>query len=143
MYVDAQDNFSIAQAITTGATLSTNICDHTGYGDDYSQPWLQIMVPTTFVGGTSLAVNLITDYNNTFTGAPVTIPLVAATLTANLTAGTILYKAQLPQGMHEFRQLQYVPVGTFSAGAVTAYNLIDVQTNRDKLGYSSGAGVNQ
>jgi len=142
MYVDAQDNYGIAQAVTTTA-LSTNIIDHVGYGDDYNQPWLQISVPTAFAGGTSLAINLITDYTSAFNGAPVTIPLVPATPVANLTAGAVLYKAQYPQGMHEFRQLQYVVVGTMTAGTISAVDLIDVQTNRDKLGYSSGAGINQ
>jgi len=155
MYLDAQDSYTYASGSNyqslvqgTGTYYSTNVVDHVGFGDDYNQPWLNISIGTAFVGaGATLAINLLTDYNATFTGAPVTIPLgtfTMAQLQTAGTAGTPLVKLQYPQGMHEFREIQYVITGAaITAGTLNCYDTIDVATNLDKLGYSSGAGINQ
>jgi len=135
---DTATSYSKAQALSAmsvGNNNSTNDINQLAAGDAYDQPWLQLVIETlaTSGGGATLAVNLITDSAPGYATAPVTYPLVAAVALASLTAGAVLYRGMLPQGMKQYRKLQYV-VGTavFTGGTVTAAEYMDVQTNRNQ-----------
>jgi len=121
--IDAQAEFSDAQAITTTA-VSTNVLDlnqaipqYAG-GDDLQ---LVCKVNTAFAGGTSIRAILWTDDSTTVTsGADIITGDVV--LTAAATAGSSLLTVNLKNlPLQQYIGVQYVVVGTMSAGAVDAF----------------------
>jgi len=121
--IDAQAEFSDAQAITTTA-VSTNVLDlnqaipqYAG-GDDL---FLTCKVNTAFAGGTSIRAILWTDDSTTVTsGADIITGDVV--LTAAATAGSSLLTVNLKNlPLQQYIGVQYVVVGTMSAGAVDAF----------------------
>ena len=133
---DAGNTLDWQKAMTgyiVGNNDSTNVIDQLAAGDAGKPPCLNIEITTTATsgGGATLAINLLTDSVSGF-GSAVTIPLVAATAVANLTAGKVLYNGYLPQGLKRYCKLQYV-VGTavFTAGVINAIPVVDPQTNRN------------
>lgn len=126
-------NYSTAQAITaTGNTDSTNTIDQLAAGDAYNPAELRISVNTTFTSGdaATLAVNLVTDDAAGF-GTATTIPLVAATAVATLTAGTVLYSGRYPRGLKRYHKLQYVVgVAVMTAGKIDAHPITETPTNK-------------
>lgn len=121
--IDYENELSVNQAVTTTA-LSTNVIDMGSYsafsgGEDL---YLTCVVDTTFTGGTSIRAILWTDDTTTVSsGADIISGDVIAT--ANATAGTTLLRVNL-KGLDNLQQyvgLQYVIVGTMSAGKVNAY----------------------
>lgn len=116
-----------------GTAPSEIIGNRTLFGSDVGigglKPQVEVLIPTAFVGGTSL--------NVAFQGAPdlgtptyqpgtwVTLVETGAILTANLTLGQILARFDFPPAFPanlnpRFLSLLFTPVGTFTAGAVGA-----------------------
>jgi len=122
--IDAQNELSDAQAVTATA-LSTNVIDlnqatpQFAGGEDL---YVVAKVNTAFAGGTSIRAVLWTDDTTTVSsGADIISGDVI--VTASATAGATLLKVNL-KGLDNLQQyigLQYVIVGTMSAGAVDAY----------------------
>ena len=120
--IDAQNTLSDAQAVTATA-ISTNIIDlgqatpqYAG-GDDLM---LTCKVNTAFAGGTSIRAILWTDDTTTTTdGADIISGDVV--LTAAATAGSSLLTVNLKNlPLQQYIGVQYVVVGTMSAGAIDA-----------------------
>lgn len=122
--IDALNRFSQNQAITTTA-VSTNVVDlgaarDIGPGEFPLQ--IQCYVTTAFAGGTSLMVQAQGSVDNsTWT----TYVESAAIVTAALTAGAKLLPISWPHrgpgnALPRYIRLNYVVVGTMSAGAVTS-----------------------
>lgn len=131
MLLDGETQFSNRQAITASAA-STNFIDlqATGTRANADAPltadiggWghdLLIQVTQDFVGGTSLQVQLQTDDNPGFT-TPTTVGATAAVPVAQLKAGYRFSMSDFPVGTKErYVRLNYVAVGTFTAGHITA-----------------------
>ena len=130
MYQDVNLQFSAAQAITTTA-VSTNIVDlgqarDMGAGDALE---IDIRINTTFTGGTSLQVQLQTAAVAAFT-TPYNVVLTDAIPLASLVAGASIplhWDRAAPYAPQEFIRLNYVVVGTMTAGALTAGVVKNIQ----------------
>jgi hypothetical protein len=129
MITDAQTRFSTAQALTTGTQLSTNAYDlgvarDVGRGGDIR---VFVNIQTTFTGGTSLQVNVVESANSDLSSASVILtgPVVAE---ASLLAGKRILDVNLPQTSKRYVGLQYVNVGTHTAGAVDAGMVLDTDS---------------
>lgn len=129
MITDAQTQFSAAQAVTTGTQLSTNAYDM-GIARDIGrgrQLRVYANATTAFTGGTSLQVNIVESVNSDLSSSSVifTGPLIAE---AGLTAGKVLLDQVLPQTSKRYLGLQFVTVGTHTAGAVTGGIVMDTDS---------------
>lgn len=120
--MDSQNELSDAQAVTVTA-ISTDIIDLNTYpqyagGEDLN---LIVDVNTKFAGGTSIRAVLWTDGTTTTTdGQDIISGDVVAT--ANATAGTNLLTVNLKGlTLERYIGVQYVVVGTMSAGKVDSY----------------------
>lgn len=135
MYLDAQNRFSEDQAITAADTYeSTNAIDleatpprQIGNGKTVE---VLCTVTETFAGGTSLVVNLIDAANAALTTTPIVRQSNGpAILTAVLVAG---YQFSLSVPVETLAQrflgMQYVSLGTHTAGKITAGIVYDRQT---------------
>jgi NADPH-dependent 2,4-dienoyl-CoA reductase/sulfur reductase-like enzyme len=134
MIRDTQTTYSLKQAITAvGATDSTNTIDQKAAGDAYQPAYIVAQVAAAFASGgaATLTVSLVTDSSPAFNVAPVTTVLANAIPVASLAAGYVLFKGQLPQGQKQYRKLVFT-VGTaaMTAGTVTAFETLDIQSNR-------------
>jgi hypothetical protein len=120
MITDAQTKFSDAQAVTTGTQVSTNDYDMAVARDIGRGQQLRVYanVVTAFTGGTSLQVNVIESPNSDLS-SPTVIYTGAVIAEASLTAGKVLLDVPLPTTTKRYLGLQYVTVGTHTAGAVT------------------------
>ncbi len=133
---DVQNLYSDAQSfasVSTGNTDSTNVINQLAAGDAYVDPaFLRIQVGTAFTSGGSatIAINLLTADNSSFTNAT-TFPIVPETAYTAFTAGKVLYQGRMPLGMKQYHKLVYV-IGTAgtTAGTVTAGLRAEVPTNR-------------
>jgi hypothetical protein len=130
MITDAQTKFSDAQAVTTGTQVSTNAYDmgvarDIGRGRDLR---IYATATTAFTGGTSLQVNVIESANSDLSSASV-ISSGAVVAEAALTAGKVLLDIALPQTSKRYVGLQYVSVGTHTAGAVTGGIVLNTDSN--------------
>ena len=133
--IDAQNELSDAQAVTTTA-VSTNVIDmnqvtprYAG-GEDLN---LNVEVGTTFACGTSIQAIVYTDDTTTVTNgeAIYTGPVVA---TAAAVAGKKLLTASLHyKDLQQYVGVQYVVVGTHTAGAVEAHYMITPQSDAPNL----------
>jgi len=150
-YIDANLLFSSAQAaFASGAdVVSTNIVDlaphlaanaaytpDTGTGEDVL---LEVVVTTSFAGGTSIQPVLQTDTNTNFATALAEFPLSGAILTATAIAG-YKWSYRIPaKGLKRYLRLAYRNVGVMTAGAVTSYITKDAQLNSPTaIGYTVG-----
>lgn len=133
--------FSKAQAVTTTAA-STNTIDVGANGTPYGgQPLvrdigggadipLAAQVVTTFTGGTSLQVVYQTADDAGFSVNSENVILTGAIPVAELKAGYQFALNRVPfRARRRYHRLNYVAVGTFSAGAVTAGVVTAVQQN--------------
>lgn len=131
MITDAQLRFSNAQDLATpaaGTIKSTNVVDllaanrNVGRG----QPMrLIVTVDETFVGGTSINVQMTDDDNSAMASAAVlaqTGPIALANIPA---AGGVLMDIPLPDNDQQYLGVQYVTVGDFTAGKVSAHIVSD------------------
>jgi hypothetical protein len=130
MITDAQAKFSDAQAVTTGTQLSTNDYDmgvarDIGRGRDLR---VYCNVVTAFTGGTSLQVNIVESVNSDLSSASV-IFTGSVIAEAGLTAGKVLLDQVLPATSKRYVGLQFVTVGTHTAGAVTGGIVMNTDSN--------------
>jgi hypothetical protein len=124
MLIDSQNELSDAQAFTATA-LSTNVIDlgqaapQIIGGEDL---FVECNVNTTFAGGTNLTVKLWTDDTATVTsGADIITGDLLTVANNQLDAGVNLLRVNLKGlKLQRYIGLQYVVVGTMSAGAVDA-----------------------
>jgi hypothetical protein len=124
MILDAQNIFSASQALTATAA-STDIID-LGVGGDLGRTEMRcrVSVPTAFSGGTSVQAVLQTDDNAGFSSATALFssPVIAV---ASLTAGAIMMDIPVPSETERYLRVNYVVVGTPTAGAVDAFLTYD------------------
>jgi hypothetical protein len=122
--------FSVAQDLTGGTGVSTNVIDllnarDIGVGDDVEIP---VTVNTGFTGGTSLQIQLQESVDNS---TYVTIMETAAIPLANLGANTQIALIEVPPrpssmaALPRYIRLNYIVVGTMTAGKVDAGILLD------------------
>ena len=79
-----------------------------------------VLITETAVGGTSITPTLRTSPDETITGGDETIILPPPYLTADLTAGTYLFKGQLPiRDYQRYLGIFMSVAGTFTAGKIT------------------------
>jgi len=135
-------------ALTTGTINSSPVIDLLGSGEGTApaniignaslfganagigliKPMMEVLVTTTFVGGTSVQVKYqgAPDTAGThLAGSYTTIAETPAIVTASLTAGTRIalwdFFPDVPENLNpRYLRLSFVIVGTFSAGAVVA-----------------------
>ena len=154
---------------TTGTQVSTNQIDlgvtsgvptsangggarDIGIGDDPAMKIL-VQVTTAFLGGTSLGINIQGAPDNG-SGAPGAYTVMASgpvVLLASLAVGTRLFDDDMPrpapgQALPRFLQLGYINVGTFSAGVIKGFLVLDrmdqvEQSNAVMGGYPVGITV--
>lgn len=126
---DAQTRFSSAQAVTTGTQVSTNSYDM-GVARDIGRGGnirVKVTIDTTFTGGTSLQVNLVESVNSDLSSSTALFTGTAV-VEASLTAGTSLLDRILPPTTKRYIGLQFVTVGTHTAGAVTGGLVLDTDS---------------
>jgi hypothetical protein len=130
MITDAQTKFSDAQAVTTGTQVSTNDYDMAIARDIGRGTQLRVYasVVTAFASGTSLQVNIIQSANSDLS-SPTVIYTGAVIAEAALTAGKALLDVPLPPTSARYLGLQYVTVGTHTAGAVTGGIVLSTDSN--------------
>jgi hypothetical protein len=131
MYVDKENNYSDAQAITASAG-STHIIDHgiardLGTGEDI---YLVSLVDVAFTDGSSdstVTVTLETDEDVAF-GSPTTAIVTLAVFSALSAIGTIRY-AKLPPGTvnERYSRVYYtVANGNLTTGSITSFLTKDI-----------------
>lgn len=136
MRVDKQAEFSNSQAITVTA-ISANVYDNApsrnaliNHGDLAGGAYLMVQVDTAFVGGTSLEISLESDSTPNLATSPTVHFKSGAIATAKLVPGNLL-AIPLPMGDYEqFIGVRYIAVGTFTAGAISAFITTTPQTWR-------------
>lgn len=131
MITDRETRFSNAQAVTTGTQYSSNAYD-TADGSDINgsgELILYVNVGTAFTGGTSLDVKYIDSANADLT-SPTVLASTGAVAEASLTAGARLLRLRVPANTQRYVGLQFVTVGTHSAGTINAGLVRDADTNR-------------
>lgn len=130
--LDGQQLFSQNQALTTGTVTSTNIYDTVVARGGPKGPAVAVLLAQTtadFVGGTSLQINLISSPNSDLS-SPTVLESSPAYPPSALVAGSQVARFRWPQflkaGEQRFLGLQYVVVGTFTGGTITAGLVLDV-----------------
>ncbi len=118
MILDADLIFSEKQAVTATAA-STKVLDLQEGGDAIGQELtVKAVVGTAFAGGTSLQFKLQTSGDNsTWTD----LLMTGAVAVADLKSGAIPFDVRVPKGAKRYLRMQYVAVGTFTGGTVTAF----------------------
>lgn len=120
MYIDAQQQYSVAQALVATA-VSTNAIDHSqdrnlGIGEPLV---VLVTIGVAAAGGGTLAVALQTDATSAF-GSPVTVATTAALAAAGLVAGAkIVLPIQADLLVNRWTRLNYTMV-TMTSITVTA-----------------------
>lgn len=155
-------------APTTGTQTSSNIIDlglagiptsasgggarDIGIGDDPAMKFL-VQVVVAFASGTSLGVNVqgAPDNGSGAAGAFTTMLTGPVVVEANLVVGARLLDDDMPrpvpaQPLPRFLQLQYVNVGTHTAGQIRAHLVLDrhdlpEQANAVLGGYPAGVVI--
>jgi hypothetical protein len=145
---------ALTDSPTTGTQQSTNVLDlvnarDLGVGDDPALKLL-IQVMTAFASGTSLQVQLqgAPDNGSGSPGSYTTMLDSGAIAEASLTAGRYILAVDFPrtllptptgpsaaQALPRFLRLQYVTVGTHTAGALYGGIVID---REDQISYPPG-----
>lgn len=129
MLLDRQNLVSIAQALTTGTITSTDVIDLGTDGMNNGQDLdLFASIVTALVGGTSVQF-VVQDSadNSSFTTQWSSRAYTTAEL--NAAGHSPIRLGDLPHKCRRYVRLQYVIVGTYSAGAVTAGIVQEPQTN--------------
>lgn len=137
MIFDKQTELSNAQAITSGTANSTNVLNlgpqswaGNSVGDE-SDMEIVFIADTTFVGGTSLEIQLVSADSADLATALVIHDKSDALLPADLVAGSVIrFRPRLAIDTKQYCAVRYVATGTFSAGNISARMTADRQTNR-------------
>lgn len=119
MLTDRELTFSNNQAVTTGTQLSDPYDVGVGGVNINTNRELQIFVSvtTTFADGTSLVVNLIESASSNL-GTPTVLATSGVVAEANLTKGAVLLRTAVPRTSKRYLGLQFVTVGTHTAGTI-------------------------
>lgn len=139
MILDALAVFADAQTGTTSAA-STDIMDLVESGDAFAHSWLVIRVDTAYTAVSGAPTNTFqlqtADDDDFISGVPVTLAQSAALVAANLAAGNIVWKCQIPPGLKRYLRV-YKSAGTttagnviWSAGAYDAFIVSDVDSTQ-------------
>jgi hypothetical protein len=145
MIMDQQSLFSDAQAVTVTAN-SSNVIDtlpggqntKSGIGDGQDIS-LFAQIGTTFTGGTSLQISLVSADSADLATNPVTHYATPAIVLASLTAKSRPVQLDLPYGKYRrYVGLVYTVVGTMTAGTITAGLVEDLQTLNGTVDYAKG-----
>jgi hypothetical protein len=124
MIRDAENIFSTSQALTATAA-STDVIDLGANGDlGRASMRFRASVATAFSGGTSVQFVLQTDDNSGFSSATALFTS-AAIAVASLTAGAVVVDIPVPSTTERYLRVNYVVVGTPTAGAVDAFLVLD------------------
>ena len=126
MIISKEDLWSDDQVITGNAdsTSTLDLAKNSGAGKPVR---ILIQVTETFVGGTSIAIDLETDDNDSF-GTLSTIASVAAVGVADLVQGYRFNIKFIPDSMERYSRLEYTIVGSFTPGSITAGIILDEQS---------------
>lgn len=139
-YVDAQNTYSDAQALTVTA-VSTNLIDHgqdrnLGVGKPLG---IVITVDVAAAGGGTLTISLQADDNSGF-ASPATVSTTTAIAAAALTAGAQIVLPVPPDTLTErFSRLNYV-LATMTGITVTAY-MAPIDQIQNAQQYAAGVTV--
>lgn len=120
MLTDREKTFSNNQAPTTGTQVSTDVYDQGVAGININtnrELQVFVSVTTAFASGTSLAVNLIESASADLS-TPTVLIGSGVIAEASLTKGAVLLRAAVPRTTKRYLGLQFVTVGTHTAGAV-------------------------
>jgi hypothetical protein len=129
MILDVENLYSDDQAITTTAD-STNVIDLGVPNRGPGNPLLiDILVTTTFAGGTSITIDLETDSAEGF-GTLSTVASTQAIALATLVAGYRFSIQFAPDLMKRYSRLEYTVSGTMSAGNITAGIVFERQSSK-------------
>lgn len=127
MITDAQLRLSNAQDLFTpaaGTINSTNVLNLLSAPRNVSRGQgarLIVTVDEAFAGGTSLNILLVDDDNTTLS-SPATRAQTGVVALANLAGlGGVLWDIPLPNLLQQYVGLQYVTVGDFTTGKVSAH----------------------
>ena len=118
---DRETTFSNNQAVTTGTQVSTDKYD-TGLASHPNintgrELQVLVLVTTTFADGTSLRVDIVESANADLS-SPTILKSTAVIAEAALVAGTRLIAEALPRTSKRYIGLQFVTVGTHTAGKI-------------------------
>jgi len=145
--VTGQSLIGAAQTFT-----STNVVDLAGVGTgnvarDIGQGGgldIEIAVTSAFVGGTSMQAVLVTADDAAISVNVTQVVLTPAIPVASLPAGALIplhLDRAAPLVPRRYMAIQYVTLGTMSAGAVTATVVRDVQDKGNSTIFASGFTV--
>jgi hypothetical protein len=160
MILDALLQFSGTVNPTTGQSLavgpstvtSTNVIDLAGVGTGNTARdmgkgrdlEIAVEVTTAFTGGTSLQVQLVCADDAAISTNVTVIVLTAAIPLASLTAGTIIplhWDRVDPLVARRYMALQYIILGTMTAGAVNSFVVTSLQDKGNNTLFNSGFSV--
>lgn len=127
MITDAQLRLSNAQDLATpaaGTIRSTNTLNLLSAPRNVARGHGARLIVTTdeaFAGGTSLNITLVTDDNTAFS-SPIVRAQTGVVALANLNpASKVLWDIPLPDIPEQFVELQYITLGDFTFGKVSAH----------------------
>jgi hypothetical protein len=130
MFIDSQELFASAQAVTaTGDTASTNVLDtgaaqDEGIGEEVLLVVLCTTTPTSGGAATIQPVLQTSSDNATYTDA-MTGPALAYTA---ITAGQTLFASRLPIGLKRYLRVVFrIGTAVLTAGNFSAFLVKDVQ----------------
>jgi hypothetical protein len=129
MILDSENIYSFKQDITTTADSdgTLDLAKNSGPGQPVR---ILVQVTETFVGGTSITIDLETDDNDSFNSLS-TIASTPTIVTASLIAGYKFSINFVPDLMERYSRLEYTIVGSFTPGSITAGIVFDVQSAFD------------
>lgn len=120
MLTDREMTFSNNQAVTTGTQTSTDVYDQGVAGVNLNtgrELQVFVSVTTLFASGTSLNVNLVESASSDLS-SPTVLLSSGVIAEANLTKGAVLLRASVPRTTKRYLGLQFVTVGTHTAGTI-------------------------
>lgn len=130
MFVDSQEYFSTAQAVTsTGDTASTNILDTLAAQDEGigESMYINALCTTTPTSGGSATIQPVLQTsadNSTWVDASLGPALAFATVAA----GTMLWQQKLPVGMRRYARVVWrIGTAALTAGNFSAFFTKDLQ----------------
>lgn len=140
MITDAQLTFSDAQAVTVTAASANQIDLTTARNLARSgarNMRIVVLVTTAFAGGTSIAATVRQSAAANM-GSPDIIAQGPVVALANLTAGKKVLDIPFPDpdpvAAKQYLDLNYTVVGTMTAGALSAYIVLDDEGGEYRLG---------
>jgi hypothetical protein len=131
MLTDRANTYSISQALTVTA-VSTDVIDHQAAGDlgRAHDARVIVQVPVAFAGGTSIDAQIQTSDVENFGSGVVVLNSSGAIPLASLTAGAVILDVPIASNTRRYTRINYVIVGTMTAGAVDAHFVLNSPSYR-------------